>query len=63
MKKYISIQRNILDSNCFHDLVKTHRAPVKVEMNAKDGQHMYSILFYSSVQILLSLPIFNFVHK
>ena len=43
--------------------MKTHRIPQNVEMSAKDGQCKYSMVFSSSVQILLPLPLFNFVHK
>ena len=38
-----------------HNLLKTCKTPLKVEMNAKDGT--------CNVQILLSAPFFNFMHK
>ena len=53
VKKYISIQRN--DSQWWHNLLKPHRKPLKVEMKAKDDKCMYSIFFSSSVQIPFSL--------
>ena len=58
MENYISIQRDITDTQLCDDLLKTHRTPLKAAINGKNGSYMYSIVFSSSVQILLSLPYF-----
>ena len=57
MKIYISKQRDTIDLQRFSNVIKTHKAKLGVDMNNKDGLIMHLTVFFSFVQILLSLPI------
>ena len=62
MKTYINKNRCIIYSQWCPNLMKTHRTPLRVEMNEKDDPCI-KLNRFSSVQIILSPRVLNFVHK
>ena len=45
MEYYVTKQRDIIDSQRFYDVMKTHRAKLRVNMSNKDVLIMYYALF------------------